>query len=251
MLTERDHSQAPHQFSMHAHDEHELLWGATVHFTVEHADRVWVVPPMLGVWIPAGVVHGGFIAADGAYNCTFFEPAGCPHRWTDPTPIAMSPAVRELLLHAHQHGDRLGPDVRARAERVVLDLLEPVGLSTICLPMPFDERARTVAQALMNDPADPRSLAEWSRAVGASSRNLTRLFDNQTGLGFTQWRAHARVSAALTHLAAGLDIAAVARRVGYHNPSAFTRTFRQITGQTPSTYFTQHVTVLHRPPAAR
>jgi AraC-like DNA-binding protein len=239
VITEREHRPLRHRFSMHTHDEHELLWGADVHFTVEEPDRVWVVPPMLGVWIPAGVEHGGFIAANGSYHCTFFDPEGCPLRWTETTPIVLTEAVRGLLTYTHTRGDEIGPEAHARVERVIFDLIEPVGMSRISLPMPFDERARTVAQALTVDPADDRSLGEWSRAVGASPRNLTRLFDAQTGLGFAQWRAHARVSAAFGHLAAGLDIATVARRVGYSNPSAFARTFKQITGQTPSTYFAQ------------
>jgi AraC-like DNA-binding protein len=247
MLTVRDHSNTEQRFSMHRHDAHELLWGATVELTVEQDDRVWVVPPMLGVLVPAGVMHGGFIASGGAYFATWFAAERCSPPWARPTPVAMSPAVRELILHAAAH--ELAPDIHERVERLVLDLLQPAELSTIGLPMPFDDRARTVANSLIAHPADDRRLVEWGRTVGASTRNLSRLFEVQTGMGFSRWRAHARVGAALADLAAGIDVATVARRVGYSNASAFTRTFRQITGQTPSAYFSKGTTIIrHTPP---
>jgi AraC-like DNA-binding protein len=229
-----DVSTGEHRFSLHVHDEHELLWGATVRFTVEHGDRVWVVPPMLGVWVPAGVPHGGYIAANGRYSCTFFDPERFPVNWAEPTPVAITPVVRELIRHA---GDRSLPlDVAARIEQLVVDLLEPIATWTVHVPIPHDERARIVANGILTDPADDRGLDAWSRAVNASSRNLTRLFEAQTGMSFTRWRTHARISVALTDLAAGADIATAARRVGYANVSAFGRTFKLITGQAPSEY---------------
>ena len=53
---------------------------------------------------------------------------------------------------------------------------------------PSDERARDVAEALLADPADPRTLHDWGHAVGASSRTLARAFLSDTGLSFGRWR---------------------------------------------------------------
>jgi AraC-like DNA-binding protein len=69
--------------------------------------------------------------------------------------------------------------------------------------------------------------------VGASPRTLRRLLLAETGLTFGQWRAQARVRAAVAHLAAGLPVSVVARRVGYQTPSAFVHAFRRLTGTTP------------------
>ncbi|MGH3567951.1 MAG: helix-turn-helix domain-containing protein [Pseudonocardia sp.] len=41
------------------------------------------------------------------------------------------------------------------------------------------------------------------RKVGASGRTLSRLFVEETGLTFSQWRTNARMRVALTRLAAG------------------------------------------------
>jgi AraC-like DNA-binding protein len=104
-------------------------------------------------------------------------------------------------------------------------------------PRPRDPRARAVADALTADPADARTLADWGGEVGASARTLARLFVAETGLAFGQWRERARMRAAMPHLAAGLPIEAVARRVGYSTASSFTAAFHRLVGVTPREYF--------------
>ena len=71
-------------------------------------------------------------------------------------------------------------------------------------------RARDVSDALLADPADPRTLHEWGRAVGASSRTLARAFLTDTGLSFGRWRTLVRLQASLPHLAEQLPVSAVA-----------------------------------------
>src|SRR5581483_9662080 len=64
---------------------------------------------------------------------------------------------------------------RLRAEAVLFDLLLPLRIATIDVRPPSDPRARDVADGLLADPADPRTLHEWGRAVGASSRTLAHV----------------------------------------------------------------------------
>src|SRR5581483_1846341 len=99
------------------------------------------------------------------------------------------------------------------------------------------DRARHVAEALLEDPGDDRTLATWGHHVGASSRTLARIFVAETGLSFGRWRTLARLQAALLQLAEGLPVGLVAARVGYRTPSAFVAAFRAHTGSTPGRYF--------------
>jgi AraC-like DNA-binding protein len=148
--------------------------------------------------------------------------------------VAVDDLLRALLLHL-DNDVALAP--RQRAEAVVFDLLTPVSVTTITLPMPTDPRALEVASALVHHPADQRSLAAWGDEVGASARTLSRHFRLETGLTFGQWRTQNRLRAALDHLAAGMPIGNVAREIGYETASAFVASFRRATGQTPGAYF--------------
>ena len=98
----------------------------------------------------------------------YVRPALCPVDWPGCTPIAASPLLAELIGYLEQRG--LGPGQRAHAETLLVDLLQPVPMTTIEVRMPAENPARQVAQALADNPADNRSMAEWGREVGASLR---------------------------------------------------------------------------------
>jgi AraC-like DNA-binding protein len=156
-------------------------------------------------------------------------------RWSVPVPVTVTPLLAELI--GYLGTESLGGAQRERAEALLGDLLLPVPMTTIDVRMPDDERAAEVAAALLADPTDGRTLAEWSRDVGASGRTLARAFLAGTGIPFGQWRRLVRLQAALPQLAAGRAVGTVARHVGYETPSAFVAAFRRETGLTPAAYF--------------
>lgn len=145
-----------------------------------------------------------------------------------------------MLVHTLRYLERaeLSAPARGRAEAVLHDLSEPVGASIGALPLPTDPRGRARARALLQVPADGRSLEAWGHELGASARTLSRVFAAETGVSFAAWRAHGRLALSLPHLADGVPVAAVARRVGYRSVSAFSAAFRRSTGLRPLDYAT-------------
>ena len=224
------------RFDTHTHDEHhQLVWARTGVLIVVAEAGTWVLPPTRALWIPATVPHETSSSGRTTMRTLYLRSELCPITWSSPQPIAAGPLLAELIGYLAETS--LDPQRRARAEAVLIDLLEPVAQATIEAPLPVDDRARDVAQALIDNPADPRSLDQWGRHVGASARTLARAFANETGIPFARWRTSVRLRAALPHLAAGESVAKVARRVGYGTPSAFVAAFRRETGLTPGGYF--------------
>jgi AraC-like DNA-binding protein/quercetin dioxygenase-like cupin family protein len=222
-------------FDWHTHPDHQLAWAASGVLTVRTSTAAWVLPPTRALWIPAGLRHETLSAGTATMRTLYVRPDLCPISWPDCTPVAASPLLAELIGYLENPG--LDRDRRAHAETVLVDLLKPVTMTTIEVRMPAEERARQVAQALTDDPADGRTLAEWGRQVGASGRTLARAFAAGTGLPFGRWRALLRLQAALPALAAGEPVGNVARHVGYESASAFVAAFRRETGLTPAMYF--------------
>lgn len=194
----------------------------------------WVLPPTRALWIPAELPHETLASGRATMRALYITPGTCPISWLQPTPVAARPLLAELI--AYLECDPLDTPRRRRAESVLVDLLEPVALATIEVRLPVEERARAVAQALGDNPADKRTLAEWGRQVGASGRTLARAFSADTGVPFGRWRTLLRLQAALPALAAGEPVGNVAHRVGYETSSAFVAAFRRETGLTPSAY---------------
>ncbi|MGA3353470.1 MAG: helix-turn-helix transcriptional regulator [Acidimicrobiales bacterium] len=221
-------------FNWHTHDDHQLAWAQSGVLTVVTNAATWVLPPTRALWIPAELAHETLASGRATMRTLYIRPDTCPIRWQDPTPVAVSQLLVELI--GHLGTDVLDAPQRARAEAVLVDLLEPVVLATIELRLPKDERAREVAQLLGDDPSDKRTLEEWGREVGASGRTLARAFLADTGVPFGRWRALLRLPAALPALAGGEAVGNVARRVGYGTTSAFVAAFHRETGMTPAKF---------------
>jgi AraC-like DNA-binding protein/quercetin dioxygenase-like cupin family protein len=226
------------RFDWHTHEDHQLAWAASGVLTVltgEVDGSTWVLPPTRALWIPAGLPHE--TASDGraTMRSLYIRPGRSPVSWTDPTPVAASPLLAELIGYLGEPSLPAGH--RAHAEVLLADLLTPVPVTTIGVRLPSVPTARRVAEALRADPADRRTLREWGRAVGASERTLARAFAAEAGVPFGRWRTLLRLQAALSMLAAGDPVSRVAGRVGYDTPSAFVAAFRRETGQTPGSFF--------------
>jgi AraC-like DNA-binding protein len=222
-------------FDWHTHPVHQFAWARTGVLTLTTADGTWVLPPSRALWIPAGVPHVLGSSGVATTRSLYFRPRRCPVEWTTPTVVRVSDLLAHLIDHLADPD--LSGEVRHRAEAVLIDLLEPLDVTTITVPTPSDDRARRVAERLRADPADARGLDAWGRTVGASGRTLSRIFLAQTGMSFGHWRAQLRLEAALPLLADGLPVTVVAHRVGYTSASAFVAAFRRAVGVPPGRYF--------------
>lgn len=223
------------RFEWHTHSDHQLAWAASGVLTVVTDSATWVLPPTRALWIPAGLPHETLASGRATMRSLYMRPDLCPISWPEPRPVAAGPLLAEMITYLE--GESLDARRRARAEALLVDLLEPVPLATIEVRLPLDERAREVAQALADNPADKRTLEQWGRQVGASGRTLARAFLADTGVPFGRWRTLLRLQAALPALAAAEAVGNIARHVGYDTTSAFVAAFRRETGLTPSSYF--------------
>lgn len=220
---------------LHVHDSHQLALAARGVLTMSGVDRSWVLPHTRALWIPAGVRHSVAASEQTTMLSTYFAPANCPLKWDEPTVVNASGLLSELIAYLAQ--PHLHVAQRQRAEALIWDLMTPLPVTTLFTPMPNDTRARSVANALLDDVSNDRPLDAWGRNVGASGRTLARLFLAETGMGFERWRTTARLAAALPLLAAGMPVGTTARKVGYATASAFVAAFRREIGTTPAAYF--------------
>ncbi|MGV9677392.1 AraC family transcriptional regulator [Nocardia sp. NPDC003482] len=237
---------AGHWFERHRHPQHQIAWAAQGVLSVEVEGGLWVLPPTRALWIPGGTPHRTGTSGGAAMRGIFVEPDRCRVAFGGPALLRVSGLLHELFDYLtagdmYRVREPVASDLdaarRARAEAVVFDLLEPVEVIPVGAPMPTDPRARRVAEALLRDPADDRTLARFAPEAAASPRTLARVFLAETGITFGQWRTQARLAASLPLLAAGLPVARIAERVGYATPSAYVAAFRRAVGVSPGRYF--------------
>jgi len=105
------------------------------------------------------------------------------------------------------------------------------------LPLPRQAKLAKVAQAVLQNVADDRTLEDWAKDTGMARRTFMRAFSHEMGLPFGRWRQHARLFASLEMLAQGMAVTDVAIAVGYSSVSAFNEGFRAALGTSPQAYF--------------
>ena len=115
--------------------------------------------------------------------------------------------------------------------------IKAVDIAPLELPIPKDNRLKKIYQHLADRPEDNRTLAEWGKKVGATSRTLARRFRVETGMTFGQWRQQVRILEALKRLAMNEPVTTVAIELGYESQSAFISMFKKALGKTPGQYF--------------
>jgi quercetin dioxygenase-like cupin family protein len=151
------------RYTRHTHDVHQLAWASRGVLIVATDAGTWVLPPARALWIPAGIAHETIASATTTMRSLYLSAHMCPITWSQPQPVEANALFAELLGYLARSG--LNSERRERAEAVLLDLLEPVAVTTVHAPIPDDECAARAARALLDNPADPRSLEEWGQQV--------------------------------------------------------------------------------------
>ncbi|HEY5759174.1 MAG TPA: helix-turn-helix transcriptional regulator [Steroidobacter sp.] len=246
---------AGYLISRHQHERAQLIHASSGIMRVDTPNGIWVVPPMRAIWVPPQVPHEIRANSTVKMRTLFFcsdVRSGLPEAFNRRTAqtghpcnhppaqccvIEVTPLLRELILRMVALSEaEPGVTPSVHLTELILSEIREIDALPLHIPMPEDTRVRRICQAILQDPSDCRTSAEWGATVGASSRTLERLFHKETGITFGSWRRQARLLAAMTQLAAGRPVANVAGDLGYDSPSAFTAMFKRVLGHPPSQF---------------
>lgn len=227
-----------HRVEPHSHVRAQLLYAVAGVMEITTTRGVWVASPQRGVWLPAGTLHSMRTRGGASVRTFYVRPDACPESFpAGPSLVRVTPLLRELILSAIAMPldyDEAGRD--GLVVRLLLQAIEWSAEAPILLQEPKDTRLLRLHHALVENPADPATLEEWGKRVGASTRTLARLVQAEYGIPFTRWRQQLRILAALPRLAAGEAVTLVALDLGYESPGAFSSMFARLLGVPPSRY---------------
>ncbi|MCP4319093.1 MAG: helix-turn-helix transcriptional regulator [Hyphomicrobiales bacterium] len=224
-----------HVIEKHQHKRDQLLYAASGIMRLQTERQAWVVPPDGAICIPGGTSHTVSMYGDVDMRTLYIDEAAVQERPRPLCVIAVSNLLRELILALSEEPMVYRPESRAAqiARMIEIEIGRARELA-LHVPLPVDPRLQGLCAALLADPSDRRTLDDWSQIAGASARTLARLFDNDLGMGFTEWRQRVRFQGAIEALSRGEPVSVVARKHGYNSPSAFTSAFGKGIGAPPS-----------------
>lgn len=221
----------------HAHEQAQLVYTTRGVLRVHTPNGVWPVAPMRGLWLPPRIGHELHAIGSVEMFSLYLEPDVPASLWQECVLIEVAPLMDELVRSMVKDKLEKRSD---RYDLVVPLLLREIGnareIRESGLPLPADRRLRQICKMLMAAPDNTDTLDFLGSKVGASARTLARLFRTETGLTFGQWRQQLRIVEAVSRLALGSPVSAIATELGYRNSSAFIAMFRKAMGETPQRY---------------
>lgn len=236
------HLPADAHFEPHRHAWAQLAYCASGIVQVSAADPegaggevTYIVPPSRAVWIAPSSLHSVHVLEDAQFRTLYLHACVVPGGWSGSRVLVVSPLLRELIPALDTPG--LAREREALLTALVLDELRGATTQALGVPLPAeggDKRLRALCEAVLRQPGQRATLAQWAAEVGASERTVARLFRDELGTSYQPWRQQAVLAHALTLLARGLTVAQVAAQTGYASESAFTAMFKAAMGQPPS-----------------
>ncbi len=224
-----------HHIESHAHPWGQLIYAAMGVMRVTLEGTFWIVAPARAVWAPSGTRHDIRAQGDYSMRTIYIAPDIADRLPMSGRAIEVTPLLRELLLRIVKIG--MLDDSQQSHEgliQVLLDELVQAQELPVSLVLPRDRRALAVVERLQKEPASRIGLVEIATGTGASPRTLQRLFRDETGLRFTQWRRRLRLLHALELLGEGASVTVAGIEAGYASTSAFVAAFRREMGTTPA-----------------
>lgn len=222
----------------HSHPKGQLLYAIEGVMIVRSEGGSWVVPPNRALWMVAGLEHNVTMSGAVEMRTAYIDACAVPNLPEQSCVINVSPLLRELLIEAVKIP--LNRELDARDERLVGLLIDELRVSDtipLHLPMPGDPRLTAMCQSLIDQPANRSNAKEWAEAIAMGERTLHRLFSQETGMTFSQWREQARLLSALREIAEGKKGIEVALNCGYSSQSAFSAMFRRHFGISPYAFY--------------
>ena len=232
----------------HSHAWAQVAFSTTGVLRMTAADHTYIVPPSRAVWIPPGIEHVVSVVEDAEMRTLYLHqaqgqvgPAGLAGAgsgdWQRCRVLEVSALMREVV-------QQLLPEPEARPgarERCLTALLQdelcrarPVPLG---VGLPADKRLRQLCDAVIDDPARHATLDGWAGEAGASVRTVARLFRQELGTTFAEWRQQVLLAKALSMAARKRPMSHIASELGYASASAFTAMVRRSVGMPPSRFF--------------
>lgn len=252
----------------HRHAWAQVAFSGTGVTRVTAGRSTYIVPPSRAVWIPPGVEHAVTVVEDADLRTLYLhQPDGrCgpdvpPEQepaWRHCRVIEVSSLLRELVTQltliapaelpagvtAEGRTDTAATPAehadRQREQLIVALLLDelrrarplPLGVA-----LPQDKHLRSLCLAMLDSPARHATLDGWAAEAGASPRTVARLFRQELGTSFQQWRQQVMLAKALSLAARRTPMSLIAAELGYASPSAFSAMVTRSVGMAPSRFF--------------
>lgn len=219
----------------HSHATAQLTYCSSGAVTIHTAEASWTLPPYRALWIPSGLTHQTHAQAGTQTHNVYLSDTGEKKCIEAICPLLITRLVHQLITEL----DDLPQDPRRNTLMMALlfnELSQAQPAQVSCLPRVKEPRLIALTEKLSQQPGTGDTLESLSQQAGLTPRTVSRLFRQDTGLSFAQWRQQLSITMTINLLSQGVAVEEIASQLGYCNGSALIAMFSKVLGLTPQRY---------------
>lgn len=218
----------------HVHHRAQLVYATTGIVRVVTPCGLWMLTHGRALLIRSQIEHELHMVGNVSMRTLYIEPDALDDFAGEGRVVEVGELLRAYVLGMFD----ASVDEHARQTLLAPLILRTLQASTDSpattrLPLPASARVRRICEALIAHPSIDETLDRWGERVGASSRTLARMFREETGMTFGQWREQLRLVEAISKLSTGRTVSDVAHDLGYADARTFSAMFRRAFGCSP------------------
>lgn len=236
------------QVMSHHHPWGQVVFSDSGILQVSSASNNYLVPPMHGVWIPSNIEHAAFLLENAKLLSVYFHVLdssggeaknGVWAPWSNCQVFKVSPLLHELMKNLSQ-SENTGTVLYSATCTLIYAELEKAEILSIGVSIPVEKRLKALCEYFMTQTTQKLTLQQLCLQVGVSLSTASRLFQQQLGIGFNQWKQQVILAKATALVAQKIPLNQIAYELGYASPSAFSAMVKKLTGIPPKAFFYQN-----------
>ncbi len=229
----------------HHHNWGQLVFSDVGVIRVSTPDSTHLIPPNHGLWIPPNMEHAATLLEHAKLFSVYLisrkdadSELMSPEVWSTCQAFKVSTLLHELIvkLSENTEGNCSRKEYLAICTLIwgELKLARPLSLG---VALPKEKRLKTLCNTFLDSPSPSISLKSLCQHSGVSLSTASRLFQNELGISFSQWRQQVILANALALAAQKMPINQIAYELGYSSPSTFSAIVTRMVGVPPKIFF--------------
>ncbi|PCJ18470.1 MAG: hypothetical protein COA96_16675 [SAR86 cluster bacterium] len=220
--------------NFHRHRLAQLVYSVRGIASVISDGKELVVSPFQAVAIPAWSLHRVSATGNALLHGVFIDPHVYPAAIGELSQVTITPLLHELIKEAGKHYyDYDNDSIIHHMLNLVVELVDKEETTQPVQALPIIKNSR-IRRAIKKCEFQNLSSNEISKHAAYSNRQFSRLFKQETGMTFRQWRAIYLVQHGMRHLGKGMSVTEAAEKLGFCSSSAFITVFKRHVGFTPA-----------------
>jgi AraC-like DNA-binding protein len=222
----------------HYHSKDQITYVEEGFMKVTVSQDIYLIPSGFLIYIPSELKHSAEMQSQTIAHNLYLDTEYTRELTSQVVMLVANQLLKALVIKLIQM-ETHNPHIDASYISVlILEILSSQSEGLYTLSLPKHPKVQIALQYINENLDQPIKLQSVADYVHVSTRHLSRMFKQETGMSFSLWVQNYKLLIAIKRLPVIKMTSLVARELGYDSDSAFIHMFKRLTGgKKPSDFY--------------